>query len=73
MTKGQLLEILKDVPLASDIKVYDFNANEYCQFSINTTDYFDYESQMPIAVIEINDESSYLSEHDSYVDHQTCQ
>lgn len=61
MTKGQLLEIIKDVPLFADVKVYDFKTNDYPHFSINTTDYFDYESQTPIVTIEINDESSYLS------------
>lgn len=71
MTKGQLLEILKDIPLSADVKIYDFKANYYPSFSVNTTDYYDYESQMPIVTIEINDESQYLSEHDGYVDGQT--
>lgn len=51
MTKGQLLEALRDAPLSADVRVYDSRTNEYPDFTINTTEQFDYESQMPIVII----------------------
>lgn len=54
MTKGELLQILKDVPLSADVKVYDSRTNDYPSFNVNVDDYFDYESQTPIVTIEIN-------------------
>ena len=68
MTKGQLLEILRNVPLAADIKVYDYENNEYPDFTINTTEQFDYESQMPIVIIQIKQDAfGYLQEHERRV------
>ena len=68
MTKGQLLEALRDVPLSADVRIYDSRTNEYPDFTINTTEQFDYESQMPIVIIQIESgESGQSQENDNFI------
>lgn len=54
MTIGEFLQYIKGIPLASDIDICDANTGEHMDFSIDVTSNKDYESDLPIVTLYLN-------------------